>query len=258
MRATTWATPLGASAPIANAVVASNVAQRVGMTSHTDPAGVSTLSTRHEAPQRPSVEESTHANRLNTPGSTYHDVGNRPSSNSREDRSDPVPTTDSRRSGSRKADEGVNVQPNDRSASLSSRHPSVTQEELYGITPLHGRSPNAQLVKLSGAEVFAVLRLRGIVSSQGVTGEHLLPPTTCHMMYLSQGEYAQLTQLRELLAATAAATSTADASVSPASARRQARSPSTRSSALAAFEKHRKRMSSVRESKAHSPAPSKH
>jgi hypothetical protein len=60
-------------------------------------------------------------------------------------------------------------------------------------------SSDAHLVTLSGAELFAILRLRGVISSHGQTGEHLLPLTCCHSMYLSSAEYGQLLQLRELL-----------------------------------------------------------
>jgi hypothetical protein len=59
----------------------------------------------------------------------------------------------------------------------------------------------AQPVLLSGAEVFAILRLRGIISSEGNTGEHLLPPVRCHRMVLTPGENGQLLQLREALKA---------------------------------------------------------
>jgi hypothetical protein len=57
----------------------------------------------------------------------------------------------------------------------------------------------SQEVDLSGAEVFAILRMRGIVVSRGQTGEHLLPAATCHRMALSAAELQQLNQLRESL-----------------------------------------------------------
>lgn len=53
---------------------------------------------------------------------------------------------------------------------------------------------------LSGAEVFALLRLRGVIMSSGDTGERLLPPTRSHSMMLSEDEFQQLKQLRASLA----------------------------------------------------------
>ena len=68
-----------------------------------------------------------------------------------------------------------------------------------GGARLIGGGSDAHLVALSGAELFAILRLRGVISSHGQTGEHLLPLTSCHSMFLSTDEYSQLLQLRELL-----------------------------------------------------------
>ena len=52
---------------------------------------------------------------------------------------------------------------------------------------------------LSGAEVFAILRLRGVISSQGSTGENLLPQAQVHQMFLTRTEVEQLNHLREVL-----------------------------------------------------------
>jgi hypothetical protein len=55
-------------------------------------------------------------------------------------------------------------------------------------------------VALSGAEVFALLRLRGVIVSSGDTGERLLPPNRSHTMMLAEDEFKQLKQLRASLA----------------------------------------------------------
>jgi hypothetical protein len=116
---------------------------------------------------------------------------------------------------------------------------------------------------LSGAEVFAVLRLRGMITSQGITGEHMLPTTQCHSMQLTTGEHAQLLQLRELLAA---ADATRETQVNGSQDRPQSyrqgsngatplRSKSP-SAAQTAFEKHRSRMQAVREARERRSSPS--
>lgn len=75
-------------------------------------------------------------------------------------------------------------------------------------TPTEDPNPPAHLVsggpyrhpvRVTGAEVFAILRLRGIIASDGTTGEHLLPQGLCHTMYVSDDEYEQLAQLRQVL-----------------------------------------------------------
>jgi hypothetical protein len=57
----------------------------------------------------------------------------------------------------------------------------------------------SELTTLSGAEVFAILRLRGVLVSNGNTGEHLLPASLLHQMFLTKNEVEQLTHLREVL-----------------------------------------------------------
>lgn len=54
-------------------------------------------------------------------------------------------------------------------------------------------------IAVSGAELFAILRLRGLIRSEGQTGEHLLPTTPCHTLDLTHSEYTQLVRLRELI-----------------------------------------------------------
>ena len=63
------------------------------------------------------------------------------------------------------------------------------------------RHENVVVTAMSGAEVFAVLRLRGLVTSSGDTGERLLPPARCHTMALTADERSQLMELRDSLAA---------------------------------------------------------
>lgn len=65
--------------------------------------------------------------------------------------------------------------------------------------PLTAFGPESERVTLTGAEVFAVLRLRGLITSVGNTGEHLLPQTAVHQMFLSHSEAEQLAQLRDIL-----------------------------------------------------------
>ncbi|KAG8345699.1 hypothetical protein TRVL_03479 [Trypanosoma vivax] len=52
---------------------------------------------------------------------------------------------------------------------------------------------------LTGAEFFALMRLRGVIVSRGDTGEYLLPETHCHSVYLTPTEHKQLLQLRAKL-----------------------------------------------------------
>ncbi|SCU67787.1 uncharacterized protein TEOVI_000858700 [Trypanosoma equiperdum] len=54
---------------------------------------------------------------------------------------------------------------------------------------------------LTGAELFALLRLRGVIVSRGDTGEYLLPEARCHSVYLSPEEHRQLLDLRTKLRA---------------------------------------------------------
>jgi hypothetical protein len=60
-------------------------------------------------------------------------------------------------------------------------------------------SVGSQEADVSGAEVFAILRMRGIITSHGQTGEHLLPTAQCHRMTLSASELQQLQHLRETI-----------------------------------------------------------
>lgn len=55
------------------------------------------------------------------------------------------------------------------------------------------------LEHLTGAELFAVLRMRGLVTSCGDTQEYRLPPTQCHRLYLTPYESEQLADLRAAL-----------------------------------------------------------
>lgn len=56
-----------------------------------------------------------------------------------------------------------------------------------------------QPVLVSGAELFAILRLRGVISTHGSSGEHTLPPTPVHKVLLTANEVSQLASLRKAL-----------------------------------------------------------
>lgn len=155
------------------------------------------------------------------------------------------------------------------SSSFPRHSASPPRDSDSSITQRQRGSPPSQWASLSGAEVFAVLRLRGIITSQGVTGEHLLPTAHCHTMQLTTGEYAQLLQLRELLAASEAAKGGANGGASQERANSfrdtithnsghgntplRSKSPTF---AQAAFEKHRSRMQAVREARERRSSPS--
>ncbi|CAD2216276.1 hypothetical protein ADEAN_000373700 [Angomonas deanei] len=55
------------------------------------------------------------------------------------------------------------------------------------------------LVSLTGAELFAILRLRGLIYSFSQTNEHLLSDKPAHTMYITPAEYDQLIELRNML-----------------------------------------------------------
>ena len=89
-------------------------------------------------------------------------------------------------------------------ASSNSRLPTSPPRQRAELRPSSehqdegaGRTVRAAL---SGAEVFAVLRLRGTITSSGDTGERLLPPTRNHILQLTEEEHSQLRQLRLSLA----------------------------------------------------------
>ncbi|KPI90801.1 hypothetical protein ABL78_0034 [Leptomonas seymouri] len=53
------------------------------------------------------------------------------------------------------------------------------------------------LASVTGAELFALLRLRGLIESEGDAGEYRLPPTRCHRLYVTADEHRQLHLLRQ-------------------------------------------------------------
>lgn len=54
-------------------------------------------------------------------------------------------------------------------------------------------------VKVSGAELFALLRMREVITSDANSEEHRLPPQPCHTMMVSEEEHRQLLALRRTL-----------------------------------------------------------
>lgn len=146
-------------------------------------------------------------------------------------------------------------------ASRSDKQP-VPREASSGSTAggsLIGKgAPDMHLMSLSGAEVFAILRLRCLIASEGITGEHLLPPTLCHEMHVTHNEYTQLVKLRELLALSKQqqpeAFALQDQNTSGRGSLSRSRSPqvgrsTSPSAGQAAFEKHRQRLAAVREAR---------
>ena len=85
------------------------------------------------------------------------------------------------------------------SAQPAARSHNTAYPQTLGQLSLSPDGSGTQTVALTGAEVFAILRLRGTITSRGVTGEHLLPQQAVHQMAITPGELQQLNQLRELL-----------------------------------------------------------
>jgi hypothetical protein len=108
------------------------------------------------------------------------------------------------RTGSNTADPQVRKEFAGRKQQVPASHaPTLVNNSGGGVggtgPAVGGGTSDTHLVALSGAELFAILRLRGVISSHGQTGEHLLPLACCHSMFLTTEEYSQLLQLRELL-----------------------------------------------------------
>ncbi|KAG5494706.1 hypothetical protein JIQ42_02321 [Leishmania sp. Namibia] len=55
------------------------------------------------------------------------------------------------------------------------------------------------LCAVTGAELFALLRMRGLITSEGNTEEYRLPPARCHRLYVTPEEHRQLKLLRQSL-----------------------------------------------------------
>ncbi|XQJ29693.1 hypothetical protein NXY56_005752 [Leishmania guyanensis] len=55
------------------------------------------------------------------------------------------------------------------------------------------------LCAVTGAELFALLRMRGLIESEGDTEEYRLPPARCHRLYVTTEEHRQLKLLRQSL-----------------------------------------------------------
>ncbi|GET91498.1 hypothetical protein, conserved [Leishmania tarentolae] len=60
------------------------------------------------------------------------------------------------------------------------------------------------LCPVTGAELFALLRMRGLIDSEGDTEEYRLPPVRCHRLYVTAEEHRQLKLLRHSLRSLAA------------------------------------------------------
>ncbi|PWU97031.1 hypothetical protein C4B63_17g261 [Trypanosoma cruzi] len=87
------------------------------------------------------------------------------------------------------------VQTPRRPSSVASRQRSPCQVAQPAL-PRKSTPQRTVLDVLTGAEVFALMRLRGIIVSRGETGECTLPETRCHSIYLSPDEHKQLLDLR--------------------------------------------------------------
>lgn len=77
----------------------------------------------------------------------------------------------------------------------SSRHPSISRRKK--LIPM-GPATVCE-VALTGAELFAVLRMRRLVDSTGDTEEYKLPSKRCHRMLLTAEEKHQVQLLRQQL-----------------------------------------------------------
>ncbi|ORC88319.1 uncharacterized protein TM35_000171910 [Trypanosoma theileri] len=95
-----------------------------------------------------------------------------------------------------------------RPSSATSRR-SSSSFRAQSPMPLKTAPQRTVLDVLTGAEVFALLRFRGVLVSRGDTGECALPDTRCHSMYLSPEEHKQLVELRASLRLRSSSASTA-------------------------------------------------
>lgn len=83
-----------------------------------------------------------------------------------------------------------------RRSSSGELRPSSPCRAAQPALPLKTAPQRTVLDVLTGAELFALMRLRGVVVSRGETGESALPDTRCHSVYLSPDEHKQLLELR--------------------------------------------------------------
>ncbi|KAG5470562.1 hypothetical protein LSCM1_01806 [Leishmania martiniquensis] len=101
-----------------------------------------------------------------------------------------------------------------RSASVSAARSSATQERSRSTAGASRRSVQQTaarpkpislnveatiLCAVTGAELFALLRMRGLIESEGNTEEYRLPPARCHRLYVTPEEHRQLKLLRQSL-----------------------------------------------------------
>nr|CCC95992.1 unnamed protein product [Trypanosoma congolense IL3000] len=76
---------------------------------------------------------------------------------------------------------------------------SSSESCVRHVLPRKAAPQTTILDVLTGAEFFALMRLRGIIVSRGDTGEWKLPESRCHSVYLSPKEHQQLLDLRASL-----------------------------------------------------------
>lgn len=99
--------------------------------------------------------------------------------------------------------------PSSRRSVSAPRNPSIGSRGAASRPPapkpisLHVDATVLEVV--NGAELFALLRMRGVIQSQGDTEEYRLPARRCHRLYVTSEEHRQLQQLRQILTQSATA-----------------------------------------------------
>lgn len=85
----------------------------------------------------------------------------------------------------------------------SGSHRSAHQPAAPRTKPISLNVEATILCAVTGAELLALLRMRGLIESEGDTEEYRLPPVRCHRLYVTAEEHRQLQLLRQSLHALA-------------------------------------------------------
>ncbi|KEG15388.1 hypothetical protein DQ04_00091220 [Trypanosoma grayi] len=113
-------------------------------------------------------------------------------------RADPRPRrpSETRRESVSRCSAQQRTAPTPRRPSTATARRSTSSRAASPALPVRTDPHRTVLDVLTGAEFFALMRLRGVLVSRGETGECTLPDTRCHSVYLSPEEHRQLVELR--------------------------------------------------------------
>ena len=108
--------------------------------------------------------------------------------------------TESRSSRSRTSRHTTSTSPSPshpRERSSTGAHPPRSSIAAPRSRPISLNVEATILASVSGAELFALLRMRGLIDSEGDTEEYRLPLARCHRLYVTADEHRQLHLLRQ-------------------------------------------------------------